>query len=217
MVPTWAVVPSNGRPMLYECLDSLFPQVEGIVIVANGEDRIDSSHPKVSIVQDTGTDMNISRWWNIGMNVVDSLKGSGTNSWNTLVVNDDVVAPVNLVETLSKEMRNCSAVLSFPNQHDNHRAFWREPGPVNLFHRITGYCFMLRGEALIRMDESLKWWYGDDDLDWRARTRGGSLLVPLCPVEHRAPNGSMLVHPELHTQAAIDRETFIKKWGQAPW
>lgn len=212
-VPTWAVVPSNGRSYLKGCLDALAPQVDGIVVVQNGDDDI-FVPVDVHVVRDTETDMNISRWWNLG---IDAIAAKGLRKWNTLIVNDDVVIPVGLVETLSARMRACTAVVAYPNQHDHHHALWREPGPVNLFHRLTGYCYMLRGEVGLRLDESMKWWASDDDLDWRARELGGSLLIPGHPVVHHAPNGSFLHHPELHEQAAQDMETFAKKWGMRPW
>jgi len=213
MTETWAVVPSNGRSFLRECLDALRPQVDGIVVVNNGESEFPGGDG-IEVITDQSPDINISRWWNMG---IDAVASKGFGSWNTLVVNDDVIVPHNSVRTLSDNMRSCSAAIAFPNQHDGHRMLWREPGPVNLFWRLTGYCFMMRGERGLRLDEDLVWWYGDDDLDWRARTNGGSYLVPGCPVEHRAPNGSMLGRPELHVQAGKDRETFIRKWGQAPW
>lgn len=220
-VKTWAVIPTNGRPFVHDAIDSLIDQVDGIVLVLNGgTNSVISDHPKIRAVKDDYEDLNISRWWNIGIDHVASLmryQGTPEVAWNVLVVNDDVIAPVGLVELLSARMRACTAVLAYPNQHDIHHAFHRSPEPVNLFHRITGYCFMLRGESGLRLDESFVWWYGDDDLDWRARTCGGSLLVPRSPVQHRAPNGTMLEHPELHEQANRDRQTFINKWGRAPW
>jgi hypothetical protein len=63
----------------------------------------------------------------------------------------------------------------------------------------------------------MAWWFSDDDLDWTARERGGALLVPGIPVEHRCPNGSMYERPELQEQAGRDRETFACKWGRTPW
>lgn len=220
---TWAVVPSNGRPFLQECITSLMSQVDGIVIVENGtgDTTVRTPFPeKIHRVRDIGSDMNISRWWNRGMDEV-ALKvsqgGLPEEPWNVLVVNDDVVAPPNLVETLSTHMRACTAVLAFPNQHDDYGTLWTRAEPVNLFHRITGYCYMVRGETGLMLDESLVWWAGDDDLDWRARTRGGSLLVPGCPVEHKAPNGTFLDHPELHEQASRDMQYFEQKWHRRPW
>lgn len=213
MIPTIAVIPSNGRSHLKQCISSLVYQVDRIVVIQNGPDPIE--HPNTSVVSDPGSDMNISRWWNLGIDYAENT--SNTEKWNTLVVNDDVVACHNLVETLSREMRMNSSVLCYPNQWDNHRVLHRSVGPVDLHHRVTGYCFMLRGEAKLRLDERFVWWYGDDDLDWTARRLGGSLLVPWCKVEHKLPNGTMMAHPELHAQVSQDRETFIQKWGYAPW
>lgn len=215
LIPTWVVAPSNGRGVLEGCISSLRNQVKGVVIVSNGTKEFKVNDKKVTIISDTGFDMNISRWWNVGIEFVENV--SCSDQWNILVVNDDIVSPDNLVETLSHEMRLTTASLSFPNQHDSHKILWQRAEPVNLFHRITGFCFMLRGERYPRLDENLKWWYGDDDLDWRCRTQGGSLLVPGIAVHHVAPNGTFLEHPELHQQVSEDRNTFIEKWGKAPW
>jgi len=215
---TWAVIPSNGRDFLYECLDAISPQVHGVIVVANGNapKTISDFKSNVLVVKDHNDDMNISRWWNKGLDVVSGIAGIH-DQWDVLVLNDDVIVPHNFVEFIGSAMRSCSAAIAYPNQHDSHRAFWREPGPVNLFWRITGYAFMMRGELGLRFDEQLVWWYGDDDIDWQARTKGGSYLVPGCPVEHRAPNGTMNAIPSLHVQAGHDRQTFINKWGKAPW
>jgi hypothetical protein len=217
-VKTIAVIPSNGRSFLEQCVSSLRDQVDQIVIVANGPLSSLSAQTMQDViyVRDSQSDMNISRWWNIGIDCAESL-AHPDSEWNTLVVNDDIIACHNLVETLSGEMRLNSSVLCYPNQWDNHRAFHRDPGPVDLHHRITGYCYMLRGEAKLRLDERFVWWYGDDDLDWNARRLGGSLLVPWCKVQHLAPNGSMMNHPELNIQAGKDRDTFYQKWGNTPW
>lgn len=221
---TWAIIPTNGRQFVHDCIDSLLPQVDGIVLVTNGEiadHKVLQPDPKVHVIADVYANLNISRWWNVGLDWVAYHMAdwgeSPTQPWNSLVVNDDVIACHNLVEKLSGEMRQSGAALAFPNQFDNHRAFHKEAKPIDLHHRITGYCFMLRGESGLRLDENLVWWYGDDDLDWRARTEGGSLLVPWCKVQHLAPNGTMVACPELHRQASQDRQTFINKWGKAPW
>jgi hypothetical protein len=215
--PTWAVIPSAGRDLLQDCIASLVGQVDGIVIVANGELRGRRTAGTVT-VDDTGTGRNISRWWNLGIDHVERrMILDGVGRWNTLVVNDDVVAPPNLAGALAHTMRNTTAVLAYPNQHDGFGTVWTRAEPVNLFHRITGYAYMLRGEIRLRLDESMAWWYSDDSLDWEAREAGGAALVPGCAVEHRRPNGYMHVHPELGAQAGRDRQTFQTKWGRTPW
>lgn len=217
MTETWAVVPSDGRDYLTACLASLRAQVDGIVVVANGALR-GGMVTGAYVVDDTGTDRNISRWWNIGIDTVArSMPAQGVEEWNVLVVNDDVVAPAGLVARLGEALRSGPAVLAYPNQHDKTAALHVRAEPVSLFHRITGYTFMLRGESGLRADEDLVWWYGDDDLDWRARQAGGAVLVPGCPVLHLAPNGYTAAHPDLQEQAGRDRAVFAAKWGATPW
>lgn len=213
---TWAVVPSNGREYLYGCLDSLSGQVEGIVLVANGG-FIPSVFPSgfTSVVYDDDPAMNISRWWNLGINEVARLAGG--HPWNALIVNDDVVCPPHLVETLSAKIDQYVASMAYPNQHDDLEIVWTRAEPVNLHHRITGYCFMLSGASGIRMDEELVWWSSDDSADWEAREAGGAVLVPGCRVIHHRPNGALMDHPELHAQTGRDMETFERKWGRRPW
>ncbi len=212
---TWAVVPSNGRDYLRGSLQSLQDQVEGIVVVANGDFRPVGLGPGGRVVYDPGTDRNISRWWNLGLEEVARM--AGEQPWNALIVNDDVICPPHLAEALAAKLDHYGACLAYPNQWDDLEIVWYRAEPVNLHHRITGYAFMLSGASGLRLDESLVWWAGDDDLDWRAREAGGAVLVPGCSVTHLAPNGSLIDHPELQVQTGKDMETFKRIWGRTPW
>ena len=215
---TWAVVPSNGRSYLDGCLRSLRDQVDGIVVVANDDFDPGDLGPDVVVVKDAGVDRNISRWWNLGLEAAEGLaRARGRDPWNALVVNDDVVCPPHLVRTLADKLREYRAAIAYPNQRDDVEAVWTRAEPVNLFHRITGYCFMLAGESGLRLDEQFVWWAGDDDLFWRGNQAGGSVLVPGCRVEHLSPNGSFALYPELNAQAGRDMESFARKWGRRPW
>ena len=64
----------------------------------------------------------------------------------------------------------------------------------------------------------LRWWFGDDDMDWRCRQAGGTMRVPYQQVVHHDPDGSTNRDPALQVQAGLDRATFTEKWGGlAPW
>lgn len=221
---TWAVVPSNGRPMLDDLIDSLKGQVYDVIVVANNWQRPDPADWLESsglpvVVAEGGDDRNISRWWNIGLDLAAQHAGwMGVTEWNALVVNDDVVCPPGFVDVLSERMRATSAVLAYPDQAGGRtEVLHTAPGPAPLSQRIAGYAFMLRGEAGQRADESLVWWAGDDDIDWSARQQGGALLVPGIPVEHRAPDVQTNASPALTAQAGRDMGTFAAKWGARPW
>jgi hypothetical protein len=274
--PVYAVIPSNGRDCLTDCLTSIQDQVDYVVIVANGpgsqngtallpveavdfgpdtvsramhkvredyeadpflQDWVEtvaqsadaSAAPltirlpvsllgKLTVIGDTGTDRNIQRWWNIGLDTVQLLaEASGHDQWNVLVLNDDVICPPGTVSRLSEALREYNAVAAYPNQHDELKAVYRLAEPIPLHRRMTGYAFLLDGTWGLRADEDFVWWFGDDDLFWRANELGGSVLVPGCRVVHQFPDGWQSKYPELVAQTPLDRETFVRKWGKAPW
>lgn len=209
--------------MLDDLIDSLKEQAYDVIVVANNWQRPDpagwlESSGLPVVVAEGGDDRNISRWWNIGLDLVAQHAGwMGATEWNVLVVNDDVVCPPGFVDTLAERMRATSAVLAYPDQAGGRQEILHtEAAPVPLSQRITGYAFMLRGESGLRADESMAWWFSDDSLDWEARERGGALLVPGIPVQHRAPDVQTNASPELTAQAGRDRQTFINRWGKAP-
>lgn len=206
--PTWAVVPSEGRACLHDCLASIRDQVDGIVLVANGGyTPRPRDLPGVIVVEDPSPDRNISRWWNLGL---DRLVRLGLMRWNALVLNDDTVLQPGAVQRLAEGLRRHLAALAYPGITER---LLTEPGPEQ---RITGWCFMLRGEGGLRADESMAWWYSDNSLDWSARQSGGALTVPGVGVQHLDPNGYTNRVPELAAQAGRDRETFLARWGRLP-
>jgi hypothetical protein len=216
-----AVIPTRDRhDLVADCIRSIVDQVDTVILVDNLSDPpIDPEpwHGKVRAVRAPLDPPNISALWNIGLALADAARGDAA-AWDIAVLNSDVVVPPGWVERLSRAMRATTAVLAYPDQHGGTRQILHtKAGPIDLRQRITGYAYLLRGEAELRLDEDLAWWYSDDSLDWTARERGGALLVPGIPVEHRCPNGSMHERPELAEQAGRDRETFAAKWGRTPW
>lgn len=213
-----AVVPTRDRhAMLAECIDSVAGQVNAVIVLDNRSNPpIDGCRwPNVSVFRDPEDPPNISRLWNWGLDAAAYVLAAAR--WDVVVLNSDVVVPAGWVDALSSAMRATTAVLAYPDQFGGTRQILHTTaGPVDLRQRITGYAYMLRGEAGLRADESMVWHYSDDDLDWTARERGGALLVPGIPVEHRDPDGSIRDRPALAEQAVRDRETFIAKWGRVP-
>lgn len=217
-----AVIPTRNRhDMLADCINSVVDQVDRVIIIDNlSSPPIDPEpwHGKVGVVSLPIDPPNISTLWNVGIALADAQAHQHADAWDIAVLNSDVTVPAGWIETLSTAMRSTTAVLAYPDQHGGRQQILHTKAePINLRQRITGYAFMLRGETGLRLDESMAWWYSDDTLDWEARERGGALLVPGIPVEHRCPNGSMYERPELQAQAGRDRETFRQKWGRTPW
>jgi hypothetical protein len=215
-----AVIPARDRhDMLADCIRSVIDQVDRVIIVDNLSSPpidIDPWHGKVRCVWAPLDPPNISTLWNIGITLADAARGDA-DQWDIAVLNSDVTVPAGWIDGLSAAMRSTTAVLAYPDQHGGRQQILHTTaGPIDLRQRITGFAYMLRGEAGLRLDESMAWWYSDDTLDWEARERGGALLVPGIPVEHRCPNISTNQRPELQQQAGRDRETFLARWGQLP-
>jgi glycosyltransferase involved in cell wall biosynthesis len=216
-----AVIPTRDRhDLLTECVGSVVDQVDTVFVIDNQSDPpidVEQWYGKVRAVRAPLDPPNISTLWNIGLALADAARGAAER-WDIAVLNSDVTVPPGWVERLSTAMRSGPAVLACPDQHGGRRQILHTKAePVDLRQRITGYAYLLRGETGLRLDESMAWWYGDDDLDWVAREKGGALLVPGLAVEHRCPNGSMYERPELQEQAGRDRATFEAKWGRTPW
>lgn len=218
-----AVIPTRDRhDLLADCITSVVDQVDRVIVIDNQSvPPIDPDpwHGKVGVVTVPIDPPNISTLWNVGLALADAqARQHDAGHWDIAVLNSDVTVPAGWVDALSQAMRSTPAVLAYPDQHGGReQVLHTRAEPIDLRQRITGYAYMLRGETGLRLDEDLAWWYGDDSLDWEAREKGGALLVPGIPVEHRCPNGSMYERPELQEQAGRDRETFAAKWGRTPW
>lgn len=221
-----AVIPVRDRHfLLKQCIESIVHQVDAIVIVDNLSTPAYFFDP---IYHGTNTEMHvvrvdidppsISQLWNIGISIATrNAELHNASEFDISVLNSDTKIPPMWMGRMSRVMRNTTAVLAYPDQFNGKlNKLHTEAKPISLYERITGYAYMLRGEVGLMLDESMRWWYSDDDLDWTARQKGGSLLVTGCKVEHFDPNGSTNARRELQEQANRDRETFINKWGRAP-
>lgn len=190
-----------------------------VVVIDTGYDPpLTSLHEddNIEVIRDDAQPPNISRWWNLGLDAIHQVQQWIDEEYVVAILNDDLVIQPKFVQRLAEAIKRYGAAAAYPDQHgfgvDKNHTF---AGPIPLYWRMTGYAFALRGSAGIRADETLQWWYGDDDIDWTARQRGGSVLVGGVVVTHLSPNASTV--GKLAEQAGRDRQTFIDKWGRAPW
>lgn len=219
-IPRYAVIPSNGRDCLWDCLEAIGPQVSMSFIVYTGNDMFKRGRPfptNTMLVHEGPEDPNISRWWNEGLSAVEDviLKADpGPTKWDVAVLNDDAIVPEGWFDAVAGTMRQmgvaaaCSGGYGMPVLHTQDQA-------PPLATRMRGFAFILAGELGLRADEQFVWYCGDDDLGRRAAVAGGMVMVPGFHVDHLYPNGQLT--PELHAAIAGDMQRYVDKHGGRPW
>lgn len=210
----WAVIPSCCRlTELAGLVSSLTADGVRVVVVDTGYSpplRI----PLVTVIQDPDPERNVSRWWNKGLHyIAGEMAGA---EYAVGMFNDDVRIPDRFVSRLAALLIEQDVDIAYPDQGGGGTRRYDWAHPPGLSHRMSGYAFVLRGSARIFGDETIKWWYGDDDVEWQARRGRGTLCVGGVTVEHLYPSSTTV--GELAVQAERDRVTFEKKWaGMTPW
>jgi hypothetical protein len=159
--------------------------------------------------------VNLSAIWNMGLDWAHELAGG--EEYVVAVLNDDLVLPPEFVQQLESAVVHCETAASYAMPFCAPPVVHLEYSPLTLGARMVGYAFALRGSAGLRADEDFFWWWGDTDLDIRARRAGGVAGVWIPDLGHTDPNGYTNRRPELYEQAGQDRETFIRKYGSVPW
>lgn len=222
----FAVIPTIG-----ERNDTLFPmisrlQADGVqvIVIHNEKDSPEWGSLDLSGFEEPicymhhvwvpGEPVNLSAVWNMGLDWAEEL--AEDEEFTVAVFNDDLTLPPGLVNEFADALQRegSSAVYAQPwsdlpnmTNHD----------PWHLGNRMVGYAFALRGWDNLRADEDFLWWYGDSDLDWRARSKRGVCAIGVPTLVHHDPNGYTNRRPELAEQAGRDRETFQRKFGFLPW
>jgi hypothetical protein len=230
-VPRYAVVPTHNRPARLSALvASLGDQCDHIVVLDNAstppvdEKHLQSSVPDgctVEVIRDEEQPPNLARFWNVMFErcadeepLADSQNTPWFKpAWDVAVLNDDSVVPPGWYNTVAMALReHKTAVVA----HTGDRPI---PAPDLLTdfnfarsRRMAPHGFVVRGEAGLRADESMRWWYFDDDFCRQAIQAGGVLGVPGPVVVNAQANQS--TSGVLVEQAEKDRATFEAKWSK---
>lgn len=195
MADVWVTVPTAGRDTLTEAIDSTGIPRDRTVIVKTAPDAVlpGGCH----VVEDFG-EINIHRWWNAG---IDYAEAHGAT--HVLVINDDVLLDETTVPALLDGMEGRAAIGS--------------PGAGGIFEGdlpdwrvMNGACWLLDLATGLRADERYRWWYGDNDLDWRARTQHGGVASVRCYFQHLHANELTAASPALTRITDDDNRTWLE-------
>ena len=218
----YAVIPSGFRVVeLRNLVTRLVADGVYVVVVDTGYAHATIAHERVHVLQDHALPKNIQRWWNLGLqhvydiwHRVHTLHDPG-QEFVVAVLNDDLIVPRMFVQKLAAAIEDTGAAAASPCL-GLRTPVLRVEG-FETHYRMLGYAFALRGSLGLLADEAFGWWYGDNDLDWQARQHGGMTLVGGAweGFSHLYPDRTTV--GELAAQAQLDRQTFVDKWGRAPW
>lgn len=216
-VPRFAVVPTHNRPdRLVALLASLSEQCDTIVVLDNASDppvdldslELAAKPAKVQLIRDPEQPPNLSRFWNVLFDACAQPDGE----WDVAVFNDDAVVPAGWYDTVSNALReHGSAVVAHTGTVALHRPDLVDSIEYERHRRMCPWAFVVKGEAGLRSDESMRWWFFDDDFNRRAALAGGVLAVPGPLVMNALAVQSTV--GVLAEQAEKDRATFEAKWS----
>lgn len=208
--PTYVVIPVRDR---HHYTDALLRQLEvpaeRVILIDNA-----SSTPASEVFAGRARvvphpQRNISALWNAGLDLI-AAEQSGPH--NVAILNNDLSVPPGFLSGLANGLRSRpDHLIAYPDHERRLPAGICDPAG-----RMSGFAFMLRGEAGLRLDPQFVWWYGDDDLARQARKRGKVVCVGGLHVEHLASNQSTEADPGLQATARGDQARFEAKWSARP-
>lgn len=217
--PRYAIIPTNDRPCLKDCLDAIAPQVDRVIVIHTGDAEVEWTLGYGGLhtaTVDVG-DVNISKWWNIGLELAEEEREETDHSapeWDVAILNDDAIVPEGWFDAVSANMRAYEAAAACSGAP--YTQLLIEPGPIaGISNPLTGFAFMLAGEKGLRANEDLHWYFSDNYIDWESRKLGGTLMMSGWPVQHLHANAQM--GHDLIARVAVDAQNFVDLYGVRPW
>lgn len=199
-------VPTAGnRPHLLAALiENCGLPPDHIVIVAT---RAGISLPEgVIVIEDLGP-ANIQRWWARGIAEAES-----RGATNVAVVNDDIHLDADALPRLESALEETGAAVASPSRPSFRDGLHK--GPLIPYEpRLWGSLWVLKLASGLRPDPRYVWWYGDNDLDIRARRKHGGVVLTYVDYEHMHPGEGTSQSPELHAQTQRDAQTFEHQYA----
>jgi len=200
-------VPTAGnRPQLLTALiDQCGLPRENIVIIAT-RPIVDLPEGTVTI-EDFGPP-NIQRWWNAG---IEEARLRGATS--VAVVNDDISMNPGTLAALERALLTTGAAIASPSRPEFRTGLHKRP-LVPYEPRLWGSLWVLRLNSGLRPDPGYVWWYGDNDLDIRARRDHGGVVLVDVEYQHLHPGEGTAASKELRAQTDVDARRFETQYAR---
>ena len=199
-------VPTAGaRPELLDALifDCGLPR-DHIVIVAT---RPDIELPNGVIVIEDLEPPNIQRWWRRG--IEEAVRRGATR---VAVLNDDIRLAADTLPALQEALERTGAVIASPSRPE-FRTGLHKGRLIPYEPRLWGSLWVVKADVGLRPDERYVWWYGDNDLDIRARRDHGGVVLVDVEYEHLHPSEGTSSNSVLMAQTDLDARTFEAQYA----
>jgi hypothetical protein len=218
-VTDYAIVLSHNRPdLLTQTVDAIATQVNLVMIVDN------ASVPPIKqtwqsenymLLRNPEQPPNIARMWNEQFDLIAAAEAvAGNSQWNIACLCDDAPAPPGWFVRVSTAMRKAKAVAGSTHSYAPIDAAYTLTYLSNGVDRMCPWAFVIAGEHNLRADERMRLHFQDTDLDWQARQRGGTIIVP-GPVVPNLRIGENPDRPEYAHIIHEDERIFNEKWSTA--
>ena len=199
-VPTAGSRPQLLEELIRDC--GLPPEQVVIVKTRHGVDLPDG----VVCLEDYGTP-NIQRWWRRGIE-----EASRLGATHVAVLNDDIRLNEQTLPALQAALSTTGAAIASPQRPEFSTGLHR--GRLVPYEpRLWGSLWVLRLESGLLPDERYVWWYGDNDLDIRARRDHGGVVLVDVEYEHVHPSEGTASNPGLVAQTHLDAQTFETQYA----
>ena len=197
----YMTIPTAGShvDLLQGILDTCGLPHERVLLIRT---RPDVVLPSGCVVIDDFDTPNIQRWWKRG---IDESVARGATA--VAVLNDDLRIEADTLQRLHSELVTTGATVATPSRPGLRLGVHRRPlipyEPV-----IWGCLWMVDATTNLRPDPRYVWWYGDNDLDIRARRDYSGIVSCDVVYEHHFPGVGTSKSPELIRQSGLDAATF---------
>lgn len=220
LVDIYLTVPTAGKhpELLREMISSCGLPINQIIIVETKPNLVLPTG--VITLQDFGSP-NIQRWWSRG---IEEAVARGAKA--VAVLNDDIRVNSETLPRLYDGLKKTKATIASPSREGVTNKRHRRP-LVPYSPRIWGCLWMLDTQSGLRPDQRYAWWYGDEDLDIRARKYFNGVVNVDVYYEHYFAGEGTSQNPLLQALAEKDAQTYqhdharlltLSRWvRKLPW
>src|SRR5262249_44438986 len=130
MTLRFGVIPTNGRDCVGLAINTLRPQVDHLLVIEAGQQVTYREYPEyVSVLKDNTGSINISRWWNLGLDWAQAIATElEQGTWDVAIINDDVQLPPTWFCYVADDMRTLGCVAACSGGTSGGPAIYRQPG-----------------------------------------------------------------------------------------